>query len=219
MQKDFLEFYEGKKVFITGHTGFKGSWLVFWLSLLNADIKGYALSPIGKLNLYEIINGDQYCNSVISDIRDQDRLKKELLNFKPDIIFHLAAQPIVKQSYIDPLETIEVNVNGTANLLEAAREIENPCQIVIITTDKVYENKEWYYPYREEDTLGGHDPYSMSKACAELVVKSFRKSFFDLQSIEKHGKGIASVRAGNVIGGGDWTEYRLVPDIAKAIAS
>lgn len=213
-----LTIYKDKRVFVTGHTGFKGSWLISWLHLLGAEIKGYALAPENENGLYNVIQGDTLCNSVIADIRDEQRLTKELLEFKPDVVFHLAAQPLVRLSYKMPTYTFETNVSGTANLLNAIRLLDNPCSVVIITTDKVYENHEWTYPYREVDALGGYDPYSASKACTEIVVNSFRQSFFNTDDFAAHKKSIASARAGNVIGGGDWSEDRIIPDIIRSLA-
>jgi CDP-glucose 4,6-dehydratase len=209
--------YSGKRVFVTGHTGFKGSWLIKILSDLGAVIKGYALAPETEFNLYTEINGDSLCDSVISDLRDRYMLKKSVLEFQPDFVFHLAAQPLVRLSYQIPSETFEVNAIGTANLLDAIRLLEKKCNIVLITTDKVYHNNEWEYPYRENDRLGGYDPYSASKACCELLIDSYKNSFFNLSNYNQHKKAIAIGRAGNVIGGGDWSEDRLIPDIVKSL--
>lgn len=209
--------YKGKKVFITGHTGFKGSWLLTWLHSLEAIIKGYSLAPVNTFDLYNQIEGNNLCESIIADIRDREQLKKEILNFQPDFIFHLAAQPLVRLSYDIPLETFEINTLGTAYVLDPLRFLDKPCIAVMITTDKVYENKEWDYPYRENDRLGGHDPYSASKATAELMINSYRNSFFNLDYYEKHNKAIASARAGNVIGGGDWSKDRIIPDLIRAL--
>jgi CDP-glucose 4,6-dehydratase len=209
--------YQNKKVLVTGHTGFKGSWLIKMLSLLGAQIKGYALAPENDFDLYHVINGDKICDSVIADLRDRDALKKAVLDFEPDFIFHLAAQPLVRLSYEMPSETFEVNAIGTANLLDAVRLLKNACSVVLITTDKVYHNNEWEYPYRENDRLGGYDPYSASKSCAELVIDSYRNSFFNSSNYAEHKKAIAVGRAGNVIGGGDWAKDRLVPDIVRAL--
>jgi CDP-glucose 4,6-dehydratase len=214
--KKFSEIYKGKKVFITGHTGFKGSWLLLWLKRLGADIKGYALKP-DTSDLFSLIDGHDLCESVIADIRDKDRLLKEIVSFEPDYIFHLAAQPIVRLSYENPVETYETNVNGTINMLEALRHLHKPCNTIIITTDKVYHNKEENYYYTETDMLGGYDPYSTSKACAELIVESYRNSFFNLDEYSTHSKALATARAGNVIGGGDWSKDRIIPDIIKSI--
>jgi len=210
--------YFGKRVFVTGHTGFKGSWLIKILHDFGANIKGFALAPENEINLYTEINGDLLCDSVISDLRDRDTLKKAVLDFQPDYIFHLAAQPLVRLSYEKPSETFEVNAIGTANLLDAVRLLEKRCNIVLITTDKVYHNNEWEYPYRENDKLGGYDPYSASKACCELVIDSYKNSFFNASKYDIHKKAIAVGRAGNVIGGGDWSKDRLIPDIAKALS-
>lgn len=209
--------YQGKKVFITGHTGFKGAWIMACLHLAGASIKGYALPPEREQGLFSVLGQLKDVQSVLADIRDRARLKKELLEFQPDFIFHLAAQPLVRRSYEIPAETFDVNVTGTACLLEAAISLNKACSIVVITTDKVYENRETGALYRETDSLGGYDPYSASKACTELVISSFRNSFFNPQLAAIDRKGLASVRAGNVIGGGDWSRDRIVPDIVRAL--
>lgn len=211
-------YYKGKRVFLTGHTGFKGSWLLTWLHMLGAEVKGYALAPQTDLDLYNTIHGDSLCQSVIADIQDKTRLEKELIAFEPDYVFHLAAQPLVRLSYEIPSETFAVNAIGTAYILDAIRQLKKPCVVILITTDKVYENKEWHYPYRETDRLGGYDPYSASKACAELVINSYRNSFFNLANFHQHQKAVASARAGNVIGGGDWAKDRIIPDIVRALS-
>lgn len=211
--------YKGKKVFLTGHTGFKGSWMLKTLSLIGAEVKGYSLSPKTEKDLYNLIKGDDLCNSIIYDLRDKSTLEKEILNFQPDFIFHLAAQPLVRLSYEIPSETFEVNVIGTANVLDAVKVLKKKCSVVLITTDKVYKNNEWLYPYRENDILGGYDPYSASKACAELLIDSYRNSFFNIKTHPQHLKGIAVARAGNVIGGGDWSKDRLIPDIIQSLTS
>jgi CDP-glucose 4,6-dehydratase len=208
--------YSGKRVLVTGHTGFKGSWLIKILSDFGAIIKGYALDPENEINLYTEINGDSLCESVISDLRDRESLKKAVFDFQPDYIFHLAAQPLVRLSYEIPSETFEVNAIGTANLLDAIRLLDKKCNVVLITTDKVYYNNEWEHPYKEGDRLGGYDPYSASKACCELVIDSYKNSFFNKDKYHEHQKAIAVGRAGNVIGGGDWSKDRLIPDIIKA---
>jgi CDP-glucose 4,6-dehydratase len=210
--------YKGKKVFLTGHTGFKGAWMLKTLSLLGAEVKGYALAPYTEDDLFHLIGGGNICNSVIADLRDKKSLEDELVSFQPDFVFHLAAQPLVRLSYEIPAETFEVNVIGTANVLDAVRLLEKKCDVVLITTDKVYHNNEWIYPYRENDKLGGYDPYSASKACTELVIDSYRNSFFNTKTYTTHQKAISVARAGNVIGGGDWSQDRLIPDIAKAFA-
>lgn len=209
--------YKGKKVFLTGHTGFKGAWLIKTLNLLGATVKGYALAPQTVNDLYHLIDGDKLCTSVIADLRDRQRLAQELISFEPDFVFHLAAQPLVRLSYQIPAETFEVNAIGTANLLDGVKLISKKCSVVLITTDKVYHNNEWEYPYRENDRLGGYDPYSASKACAELLIDSYRNSFFNIKEYNRHFKGIAVARAGNVIGGGDWSKDRLIPDIVRAL--
>lgn len=209
--------YSGKKVFITGHTGFKGSWMVQILSILGAKVKGFALRPEMELNLFDEISVKEMCESEFNDIRNKQDLIKSVNDFQPDFVFHLAAQPLVRLSYEIPSETFEVNAIGTANLLDAVRLLNHKCSVVLITTDKVYHNNEWEYPYREDDRLGGYDPYSASKACAELVIDSYRNSFFDPSKIEAHGKALAVGRAGNVIGGGDWSKDRLIPDVVKSL--
>jgi len=211
--------YSGKKVFLTGHTGFKGAWLLKMLHLLGAEVKGYALEPQTQDDLFNLIGGNKICDSVISDLRDRETLSKAVVDFQPDFIFHLAAQPLVRLSYAIPAETFEVNAIGTANLLDAVRLLGDKCTVVLITTDKVYHNCEWEYPYRENDRLGGYDPYSASKACAELIINSYRNSFFNISTYDSHKKGIAVGRAGNVIGGGDWSKDRLIPDIVRAFMS
>ena len=218
MHTPLKSFYNSKKVFLTGHTGFKGAWLLKTLSVLGASVKGYSLAPDSQPNLFTILNGDELCESVIADIRDSERLNKEIVAFQPDIIFHLAAQPLVRLSYALPLDTFSINALGTANLLESVRALDKPCSVVIITTDKVYHNNEWLYPYRENDRLGGYDPYSASKACAELIIDSYRNSFFNVNHLDTHQKGIAVARAGNVIGGGDWAQDRIIPDIVRALS-
>jgi CDP-glucose 4,6-dehydratase len=209
--------YKGKKVFLTGHTGFKGAWLLKTLSLLGAEIKGYALEPQTPKDLFHLIEGEKLSESVIADLRDKKRLESEIVAFQPDFVFHLAAQPLVRLSYEIPAETFEVNVIGTANVLDGVKLLQKKCSVVLITTDKVYYNNEWIYPYRENDRLGGYDPYSASKACAELLIDSYRNSFFNTKNYDRHLKGIAVARAGNVIGGGDWSKDRLIPDIVRSL--
>jgi len=215
--KQLENVYKNKKIFLTGHTGFKGAWLLKTLTLLGADVKGYALPPHTSNDLFNLIKGEKICNSVIADIRDKKKLELEILNYQPDFIFHLAAQPLVRLSYKIPCETFEVNVIGTANLFDSIRLLNKKCTIIVITTDKVYFNYEWAYPYRETDRLGGYDPYSASKACTELLLESYRNSFFNLNIYETHLKAIAVARAGNVIGGGDWSSDRLIPDIVRSL--
>lgn len=211
-------FLKNKKVFLTGHTGFKGSWMSIWLELLGAKVKGYALKP-DKVSLYNQVSSRlRQHQSVIADIRDKKRLQKELLRFQPDFIFHFAAQPLVRESYRIPVETFEINAIGTANLLDAVRLLKKKCVVVVITTDKVYENPETGVAFSENDKLGGHDPYSASKAAAEIVTESFRLSFFHPDNYSTHKKSIATARAGNVIGGGDYAEDRILPDIFRALS-
>lgn len=216
----FENTYKGKKVLLTGHTGFKGAWLLAWLHRLGAQVKGYALAPEQDNDLYRLIQGDTLCDSVIADIRDKEKLAQVVHDFQPDFVFHLAAQPLVRRSYELPLYTFEVNVNGTAHVLEAIRSLHNTCYVVIITTDKVYENHETGQAYKETDHLGGYDPYSASKAAAEIVVSSYRSSYFNPPGFGiHHHKAVASARAGNVIGGGDRAADRIIPDIIRALES
>jgi CDP-glucose 4,6-dehydratase len=207
----FKDVYKDTSVFITGHTGFKGSWLSLWLTEIGAKVSGYSLSPKTTPNHWDLLNLS--VNDLRGDIRDLEALSDAILVAQPEIVFHLAAQPLVRQSYADPVDTWSTNVTGTVNLLEACRKCDSVKSIVIITTDKVYDNKEWSWGYRETDRLGGYDPYSASKAASELVVDSYRKSFFK----DENGVLIASARAGNVIGGGDWSENRIIPDIVRSI--
>lgn len=213
----FNSIYKDKKVLVTGHTGFKGSWLTKWLLMLNAEVYGYALEAPTNPSLYEQLKLDKSIRSVINDIRNFEALKKYINDVKPDIIFHLAAQPIVRDSYINPLDTLEINVNGTANVMEAVRQLKIAANIVVITSDKCYDNKEWIYGYRENDSFGGHDPYSASKGAAEIVVSSWRNSFFDPKNYTTHKVKVSSARAGNVIGGGDWANDRIIPDCIRAL--
>ena len=205
-------FWKGKKVFLTGHTGFKGSWLSLWLQNMGALVKGYSLEPNTTPNLFTEARVDENIESEIGDIRDLTHISKSIFDFKPDILIHMAAQPLVRLSYQKPVETYTINVIGTVNVLEAARKCSNLKAIVSVTSDKCYENKEWEWGYRENEPMGGHDPYSSSKGCAELVTSAYRRSFFSSEDTAS----LASARAGNVIGGGDWAEDRLIPDILKA---
>jgi len=204
-------FWQGKRVFLTGHTGFKGSWLSLWLHSMGAVVRGYALSPSTSHSLFIEANVKDVVDSQIGDIRDLKRLSESMLEFNPDVLIHMAAQPLVRLSYQEPIETYDVNVMGTAKVLEAARGCSSLKSIVSVTTDKCYENKEWVWGYREDEPMGGYDPYSSSKGCAELVTSAYRRSF-----LHEQGVGLASARAGNVIGGGDWAEDRLIPDILRA---
>ena len=211
-------FFKDKKILITGHTGFKGSWLTRILLNWSAKIAGISLTPNTKPSLFEILGTESKIKNYFVDIRDFESTKKIFLDEKPEIVFHLAAQPIVRVSYDDPLKTFSTNAIGTANVLQAIKEAGGVKSAVIITTDKVYENKEWIYPYRENDALGGYDPYSASKAAADIIANSYIQSFFNVADFQKkHDTLVAITRAGNVIGGGDWALYRLVPDIVRSI--
>ena len=210
----FGGFYKGKKVLVTGHTGFKGGWLSLWLHKLGASVSGLSLPAPTNPNLYEIIKSDCFKGEFECDIRNLEGLAMAVKQIQPDVVFHLAAQPIVRLSYVEPLETLHTNVIGTANLLESIRPAEIPCTVIIVTSDKCYENREWQFAYRENDNLGGHDPYSMSKGAAELVTQAWNKSFF--KPNPKLGP-VASVRAGNVIGGGDDALDRIVPDGVRSL--
>ncbi|MCX5813470.1 MAG: CDP-glucose 4,6-dehydratase [Proteobacteria bacterium] len=210
-------FWKNKRVLITGHSGFKGSWLALWLKELGADVIGFSLDPPSQPNHFQLIKLDM--PSIEGDIRDINAIHSALHNHKPEIVFHLAAQALVRYSYKNPTETFETNVMGTANLLETCRKTSSVRAIVNITSDKCYENREWVWGYRENDPVGGHDPYSASKGCAEIVTSSYRNSFFNLNDYGKnHNILLASARAGNVIGGGDWADDRLIPDIMRAIS-
>ena len=208
-------FFKGKNVFLTGHSGFKGAWLLKVLHDWGAQVKGFSLEPEHSYDLYPRIQGDTLCNSIIHDIRDADRLIREMLIFQPDIVFHLAAQPLVLRGYADPLYTFQVNTEGTATVLEAIRLLDNPCVAVMITTDKVYENNDGGTIFTENDRLGGYDPYSASKAACEIIISSYRQSF--LNEAHQPRKAVAAVRAGNVIGGGDFADNRIIPDIIRAV--
>lgn len=216
MLEELKNTYSNKRVFLTGHTGFKGSWMLAVLNYLGATVKGYALDPDSEPSLYTLIKGNSLCESIIADVRNKEKLESELHSFNPDFIFHFAAQSLVRRSYKSPIETFDINGMGTAHLLEAVKNLENPCQVVVITTDKVYENLEKQYAYKETDKLGGFDPYSSSKACAEIITSSYRLSFFNPEKQVSHGKALATARSGNVIGGGDWSADRIVPDMIRA---
>ena len=212
----FNNFFDKKKVFVTGHTGFKGSWLLLWLKHLGAELKGYALEPKTENDHYVSAGLDNIVHSEINDIRNLQALKKSIIDFSPDVVFHLAAQPLVRQSYADPRETYEVNVMGTVNLFEAVRSCSSILSVINVTSDKCYENTEKEEGYVESDRMGGHDPYSSSKGCAELVTAAFRKSYFD-RTDRRPRTMAASVRAGNVIGGGDWSKDRIMTDAVTAL--
>ncbi|MDD3305812.1 MAG: CDP-glucose 4,6-dehydratase [Acetobacterium sp.] len=207
-----LNFFKGKKVFITGHTGFKGSWLARILINANADVTGYSLVPKSEVNLFAIAGIERDINSVVGDVRNLEYLQRIIKEAKPEFVFHLAAQPIVKASYEEPVYTYETNVMGTVNILETVRHCESVRSFLNVTTDKVYENKEWYWGYRENESLNGFDPYSNSKSCSELVTQSYKKSFFADDRV-----AISTARAGNVIGGGDFADDRIIPDCIRAM--
>ena len=210
-------FWKDKKVFITGHTGFKGSWLCIWLNALGAKVYGYALRPPTVPSLFELAGVGELVQSVIADVRDLGSLQDALALFSPEIVIHMAAQPIVRDSYERPVETYEINVMGTIHLLEAVRNGAGTKAVINVTTDKCYENRVWVWPYRENEPMGGYDPYSNSKACSELVTSAYRSSFFNPTKYATHGVAVASARAGNVIGGGDWAPDRLIPDCIRAL--
>jgi CDP-glucose 4,6-dehydratase len=205
-------FWRGKRVLVTGHTGFKGSWLCVWLHLLGASVRGYALEPPTEPSLFELARVGEDVDSVIADVRNAAQLRDALVSYEPDVVLHLAAQSLVRRSYQDPVETISTNVLGAAHLLDAVCQAPPVAAVVVVTSDKCYENREWLWAYREDETLGGHDPYSASKAAAEIVARSFRLSF-----LAGAGVPVATARAGNVIGGGDWSDDRLVPDVVRAL--
>jgi len=207
--------WKNKKVLITGHTGFKGGWLSLILNQKGAKVIGLALKPGTKPSFYQSVGLDKKVTSILGDIRDLKTVKQVVKKYKPEIVFHLAAQPLVRKSYQNPIETYETNVIGTANVLEAVRSEKSVKVVVCITTDKCYENNEWVWPYREKDRLGGYDPYSSSKACAELIISSYRNSFF--KTSKGYSVQVSSTRAGNVIGGGDWSEDRLIPDVIRSV--
>lgn len=210
-------FWKGKKVFITGHTGFKGAWLSIWLHEMGADVCGYSLTPHTKPSLFQLANVDSFVQSVFGDIRDIAHLKSAMTKFNPEIVIHMAAQPLVRESYENPVDTYGINVMGTVNMLESVRSCQSVKVIINVTTDKVYKNQEWVWGYRETDLLGGYDPYSNSKACSEFVTASYIDSFFNTERYKEHGIAIATARAGNVIGGGDWAKDRIIPDIIQAL--
>jgi CDP-glucose 4,6-dehydratase len=215
---DRLENFVGASVFVTGHTGFKGSWLALWLSELGARVSGYALDPATEPNNFTLSGvRDRLCAHHVADLRDYDSLRRAIAAAAPSVIFHLAAQPLVRESYRTPRTTFETNVMGTVNLLEAVRESGIEAAVVVVTSDKCYENREWHWPYRENEPMGGSDPYSASKGAAELVVASYRRSYFPPDEVARHGVRLASARAGNVFGGGDWSSDRIVVDLVSAL--
>jgi len=209
-------FWKGRQVFLTGHTGFKGSWLSLWLEALGAKVTGYALDPPTQPNLFEQARVAGSVRSICADIRDFPRLQAAVAECRPEVIIHMAAQSVVRRGYQDPIETYSSNVMGTVNLLEVLRQLQQPCVLVNVTSDKCYENREWVWGYRENEPMGGRDPYSNSKGCAELVTAAYRDSFFSPESVEKHRVAVATARAGNAIGGGDWTADQLIPDLMRA---
>lgn len=217
MKELFNGIYNNRKVLVTGHTGFKGSWLCLILNKLGADVYGYALEPPTKPSLYEEAGIDELITSYIGDVRDYEQLSRVIEEVQPEIVIHMAAQPLVRESYKIPIETYSINVMGTVHLLDACRHTQNLKAIVNVTTDKCYENKEWHWGYRENEPMGGYDPYSNSKGCSELVTSAYRNSYFNPNDYERHGVAIATARAGNVIGGGDWADDRLIPDFIRAI--
>jgi CDP-glucose 4,6-dehydratase len=213
--EDVVSPWRGKSVFLTGHTGFKGGWLALWLSSMGAKIRGFSLDPETRPNLFTVACIASVLDDVRGDIRNYPELEAAMTEFQPEVVFHMAAQPLVRRSYADPLGTYTTNVIGTAQVLEAVRKTQSVRAVVCVTTDKCYHNEEWVWPYRETDRLGGFDPYSSSKACAEIVSAAYRSSFFSLEKELGRCVGVATARAGNVIGGGDWSEDRLVPDLIR----
>lgn len=213
--EDMVNPWQGRRVFLTGHTGFKGGWLSLWLASRGAQIRGYALEPSTEPNMFTVASVGRVIEDLRGDTRDLPKLQASMVEFAPEVVFHLAAQPLVRHSYIDPLGTYSTNVMGTAHVMEAIRNTPSVRAVVCITTDKCYHNQEWVWPYRETDALGGHDPYSSSKACAEMVAAAYRSSFFPVDRLSEHQVLLATVRAGNVIGGGDWSGYRLIPDLIR----
>lgn len=219
MLPELFKIFNNRRVFITGHTGFKGSWLCLLLNQLEADIYGYALEPPTKPSLFDEAKIGELMTSYIGDVRDYNTLLDVIQLVNPEIVIHMAAQPLVRESYKIPIETYAINVMGTVHLLEACRNTKSVKAIVNVTTDKCYENREWHWGYRENEPIGGYDPYSNSKGCSELVTSSYRNSYFNPKEYNKHGVALASARAGNVIGGGDWAEDRLIPDLIRALSN
>jgi CDP-glucose 4,6-dehydratase len=210
-------FWKNKKIFLTGHTGFKGSWLCLWLHSLGARVYGYALQPPTEPSLFNLCELDKVIDSTIADVRDRKSLHEAMISAQPEIVIHMAAQPLVRDSYKIPVDTYDINVMGTVNLFETVRACPSVHAVINVTTDKCYENREWVWGYREHEALGGYDPYSNSKACSELVTAAYRSSYFNLKEYAAHRVGIATARSGNVIGGGDWATDRLVPDCVRSI--
>jgi len=212
-------FWNGRRVFLTGHTGFKGSWLSLWLDALGANVTGYALDPPTNPSLFVQAGVGDLVHSVRADVRDFSRLSAAINECRPDVVIHMAAQSVVRRGYDDPIETYSSNVMGTVHLLEAVRRLQQPCVVVNVTSDKCYENQEWAWGYRENEPMGGRDPYSNSKGCAELVTTAYRESFFPPVAFDRHGVALGSARAGNAVGGGDWTTDQLIPDLMRAFLS
>ena len=219
MHEERIRLWRGKRVFLTGHTGFKGGWLALWLASKGAIVRGYSLDPYTTPNLFDAARIGTVVEDVRGDIRDGAALEEALSSFAPEVVFHLAAQPLVRYSYQDPIGTYETNVIGTARVLDAVRRTPSVRAVVSVTTDKCYENKEWLWGYRETDPLGGYDPYSSSKACAEIVSAAYRQSYFPVSKLAQHGCAVATARAGNVIGGGDWSTDRLIPDLIRGFVA
>lgn len=219
LTEEHLKTWRGRRVFLTGHTGFKGGWLAIWLHQLGAKVRGYALDPSTEPSLFALASVESRVEDVRGDIRDYEALESSMTGFRPEVVFHMAAQPLVRRSYLDPAATYETNVMGTVHVLEAIRKSTSVRAAVCITTDKVYQNQEWVWPYREADPLGGYDPYASSKACAEIVSAAYRTSFFSGERLHEHHIALATARAGNVIGGGDWSEDRLIPDLIRGFCS
>lgn len=213
----FNNVYKNKTVLLTGHTGFKGSWLSIWLNELGANVVGYALEPYTPKDNFILTGLKNKITHIIGDVRNYKKLKEAFTKYRPEFVFHLAAQPIVRKSYLNPKETYDINVGGTVNVFECCRLTDSVKVIINITSDKCYKNKEWIWGYRENDPMGGYDPYSSSKGCSELITEAYRKSFFNPENNREYGKSLSSVRAGNVIGGGDWQKDRLIPDCIRAL--
>ena len=211
--------WQRRRVFLTGHTGFKGSWLAIWLKKLGAEVRGFALDPWTEPNLFTLARVGDVVDDIRGDVRNLSALEAALTQFAPEVVFHLAAQPIVRRGYADPVGTYSTNMMGTVHLLEAVRRTPSVRAVVCVTTDKCYENQGWIWPYRESDRLGGYDPYASSKACAEIVTAAYRSSFFPVDCLHDHHVAVSTARAGNVIGGGDWSEDRLVPDLVRGFCS
>lgn len=210
------EFWQDKKVLLTGHTGFKGSWLSVWLQMLGAEVVGYSLPAPTQPCLFDLAKVGDRMTSIVGDVRDLNHLIQTMKNYQPEIVIHMAAQALVRESYKNPVDTYAVNIMGTVNILEAVRQVGGVGAVINVTSDKCYENQEWVWGYRESEAMGGYDPYSSSKGCSELVTSAYRNSFFNTANYAHHGVGIATARAGNVIGGGDWASDRLIPDLLKA---